>query len=308
MHIRAMDLNLLPILSALFETRSVSRAADLLNVTQPAVSRALQRLRAHFDDPLFVRGQGGLVPTQRALEMEPILAEMLGRLEGLLAPSVFDPKTLEREFVLTGSDYCENVLLPPLLPILRERAPRVSVRLTQITDKMWEHLEQGKTDLIMLPEQNMHPNTQHRFLFSDPYVCIAAPGHPQILDALDLDTFCKVPHLQVKAKSSDAEPPSPIDTLLEKMNRKRHVAATVSTMFSVGRIVSQSDLIATLPKRVADISRETLSLKIYPMPIALWDVRIALGWHNRAQDDPAHKFFRDLIVTTVGQGNTASPS
>ncbi len=131
-----MDLNLLPILAALFEMRSVSRAADLLNVTQPAVSRALQRLRAYFGDPLFVRGKGGLVPTQRALEMEPVLTGILRSLEGMLSPPVFDPMTLEREFVLTGSDYCENVLLPPMLRALRGRAPGVTARLTQITDTM----------------------------------------------------------------------------------------------------------------------------------------------------------------------------
>ena len=296
-----MDLNLLPILAALFEMRSVSRAADLLNVTQPAVSRALQRLRAHLGDPLFVRGKGGLVPTQRALEMEPVLAEMLRGLEGMLSPPGFDPMTLEREFVLTGSDYCENVLLPPLLMRLRERAPGVTVRLTQITDAMRGQLEQGKTDFILLPEQNMHPDTQRRFLFSDPYVCIAASHHPQIQGALELDAFCSVPHLQVSAKSSDVQPISPIDTILEKMNRKRRVVASVPTMFSAGRIVAQSDLIATLPRRVAEIAAETLPIKIHSMPINLWDVRIALGWHRRAHSDPAHKFFRNIIVETLGE-------
>ncbi len=145
----------------------------------------------------------------------------------------------------------------------------------------------------------MRPDTQHRFLFSDPYVCIAAANHPLIRDTLDIDSFCAAPHIQVRAKSSDVQPISPIDSLLEKMNRKRRVAATVFTMFSVGRIVAESDLIATLPKRVADIAAETLPVKLHPLPISLWDVRIALGWHVRAHNDPAHKFFRDLIVESV---------
>jgi DNA-binding transcriptional LysR family regulator len=179
MHIRAMDLNLLPVLAALFEAKSVSRAAGLLNLTQPAVSRALARLRDHFRDALFVRGQGGLAPTARALAIQPVLSEMLGDLEGLLAPAKFDAKTLVREFVLTGSDYCENVLLPPLLSAVRKRAPGVTLRLTSITDKMWEQLEQGKIDLIVLPESSMQPNTRRRFLFSDPYVCLAAKKHPK---------------------------------------------------------------------------------------------------------------------------------
>jgi len=127
---------------------------------------------------------------------------MLGKLEGLLVPSAFDPKALVRELVLTGSDYCENVLLPPLLSALRDRAPGVTVRLTQITDKLWEHLEQGKIDLVVLPEQNMHPNTRRRLLFSDPYVCIAAEKHPQIRKKLDLDAFCAIPHIQAKAKAT----------------------------------------------------------------------------------------------------------
>lgn len=296
-----MDLNLLPILAAVFEAGSVSRAAALLNVTQPAVSRALKRLRDHFRDPLFVRGQGGLAPTSRALEIRPVLFEMLRELEGLLVPATFDPKTLEREFVLTGSDYCENVLLPPMLSALRERAPGVTVRLTSITDAMWEHLERGKTDLVVLPERSMQPNTRHRLLFSDPYVCLAASHHPEIPGVLDLDAFCRVPHVQVKAKATDVPSRSPIDSILETMGRRRRVAATVSTMFSVGRIVAHSDLIATLPRRVAEVATGTLPVRIHPAPIDLWDVRIAVGWHERCQDDPGHRFFRDLVVATVGE-------
>jgi DNA-binding transcriptional LysR family regulator len=305
MHIRSMDLNLLPVLAALFEARSVSRAAALLNLTQPAVSRALQRLRAHFKDPLFVRGQRGLSLTARALAIQPVLGEMLGSLEDLLAPADFDPKALVRELVLTGSDYCENVLLPPLLSVLRERAPGVTVRLTSITDRLWEHLDQGKIDLVVLPEQSMQPNTRHRFLFSDPYVCVAASKHPRIRKKLDLDAFCAIPHVQVKAKASEVSARSPIDTILDRLDRKRTVAATVSTMFSVGRIVAESDLIATLPRRVAEIAAATLPVRLHPMPIELWDVRIALGWHERCQDDPAHKFLRDLVVSTVGEDRAA---
>lgn len=310
MHIRSMDLNLLPVLAALFEARSVSRAAALLNVTQPAVSRALQRLRAHFRDPLFVRGQGGLTATARALAIEAVLFEMLGKLEGLLAPAVFDPKTLVRELVLCGSDYCENVLLPPLLVALRERAPRVTVRLTQITDGMWEQLEQGAIDLVVLPERSMQPNTRHRLLFTDPYVCLAAKRHPKLRRGLDLDAFCALPHVQVKAKSTQVPSRSPIDTILGAMGRKRTVAATVSTMFSVGRIVAESDLITTLPRRVAELAAATLPVRIHALPIELWDVRIALGWHERCQDDPAHRFLRDLLVETIaergGQGASSA--
>jgi DNA-binding transcriptional LysR family regulator len=168
MHIRSMGLNLLPMLAALFEAKSVSRAAALLNLTQPAVSRGLQRLRAHFRDPLFVRGRGGLTATARARAIEAVLFEMLGKLEELLAPAAFDPRTMVRELVLCGSDYCENVLLPPILAALREHAPGVTVRLTQITDSMWEQLEQGDIDLVVLPERSMQPSTRHRLLFSDP--------------------------------------------------------------------------------------------------------------------------------------------
>jgi DNA-binding transcriptional LysR family regulator len=299
-----MDLNLLPILAALFEAKSVSRAADLLNVTQPAVSRSLKRLRDHFRDPLFVRGRGGLMPTARASEIQPVLFGMLGGLEGLLAPAEFDPKTLVREFVLMGSDYCDNVLLPPILRALRGRAPGVTLRLMSITETMWDHLEQGKIDLIVLPEQNMRPHTRHRFLFQDPYVCLAAKKHPRIRGRLDLEAFCRVPHIQVKAKSTDVPARSPIDTILEKLGRTRTVAATVPTMFSVGRIVAESDLIATLPKRVADLAVATLPVRSHPLPIELWDVRIALGWHERSQADPGHKFFRDLVAETVGEKGT----
>jgi DNA-binding transcriptional LysR family regulator len=204
-----------------------------------------------------------------------------------------------RELVLTGSDYCENVLLPPLLSLLRDRAPGVTVRLTAITDKMWEQLEQGKTDLVVLPEQSMQPCTRHRLLFSDPYVCLAASKHPGIRKELDLDAFCALPHIQVKAKATQVPSRSPIDTILDQLDRKRTVAATVSTMFSVGRIVAESDLIATLPRRVAEIAAATLPVRIHPMPIDLWDVRIALGWHERCQDDPTHKFLRDLVVAAV---------
>lgn len=192
----------------------------------------------HFKDPLFVRGRGALVPTSRALAIEPIVLQMLGTLDGLLSKAPFDVKTVEREFVIMGSDYCENVLLPPLLSALREQTSGVTVRLTSITDGMSAQLEQEKIDCVILPEQRMQPTLQHRFLFADPYVCIAAKPHPQILNRLDLDVFCGLPHVQVIAKSGEVPCISPIDTILGKMNRRRRVMATVSTQFSVGRIVA----------------------------------------------------------------------
>jgi DNA-binding transcriptional LysR family regulator len=156
-----------------------------------------------------------------------------------------------------------------------------------------------------MPEQSMQPNTRHRFLFSDPYVCLAAGKHPRIRKKLDLDAFCEIPHIQVKAKATEVSSRSPIDTILDQLDRKRTVAATVSTMFSVGRIVAESDLIATLPRRVAELAAATLPVRIHPMPIDLWDVRVALGWHERCQDDPAHKFLRDLVVSAVGEYSAA---
>jgi DNA-binding transcriptional LysR family regulator len=110
----------------------------------------------------------------------------------------------------------------------------------------------------------------------------------------------------VKAKATHVPSRSPIDTILGTMGRKRTVAATVSTLFSVGRIVAESDLIATLPRQVARLAAATLPVRIHPLPIELWDVRIALGWHERCQDDPVHRFLRDLLVKTIGEGGAVT--
>lgn len=197
--IRTLDLNLLKALDALLDERNVTRAAVRLAITQPAMSGMLTRLRDSFDDPLFVRTQRGVVPTQRALELAGPVKQVLGEVDALLQPPTFDPSTASLTLSVAATDYGLRAVVVPFLLALRQRAPHVRLAARPVKDALVQaQLERGELDLALLTPDSTPADLYARHLFEERYVCALRRDHPGARDRrLSLDRFCALDHALV---------------------------------------------------------------------------------------------------------------
>lgn len=287
-HLRELDLNLLVVLQALIEEKSVTRAAARLGVTQPAVSRSLARLRVVFDDPLFVRAGASLQPTTRTESVSAPLAQLLSDLESrVLAPERFDPGNSDRSFTIAAADYSELPLLPRLAAHLGAHAPRVRLRVIAAARDVASMVEEA--DLAIGP-RSKEGSLRSRRLFVDPFVCIVRRDHP--LEALDLERFVRMQHLLIAPRQT---PGGVVDDALAALGHTRTVAMQVQGFQVAPAIVAASDLVCTLPRSVALRGAELYPIRLLPPPLVLPDIRMHLCWHPRWQHDPGHIWLRDLV-------------
>ena len=198
-NIKNLDLNLLKALDALLDERSVTRAAERLSLTQPAVSGMLTRLRESFDDPLFVRTQRGIAPTLRAQALAGPLKELLCNAEALLRPQGFDPATAHMTLRIAATDYALQAVVLPFLAVLRQRAPGVCVAVVPAQHlPLHERLERGDIDLALITPENTAPDLHARRLFDERYVCVMRADHPDARRrCLSLARFCELDHALV---------------------------------------------------------------------------------------------------------------
>jgi DNA-binding transcriptional LysR family regulator len=290
-----VDLNLLVALNALLAEKSVTRAAGRLGLTQPAMSHALRRLRALFDDPLLVRTPRGMLPTAKAQRLdEPvqrILADVARTFHGEPA---FDPRTARRTFTIFASDYCAFLLLPRMLARLSSIAPGVDLVVrTGITDYVLA-LEDGRLDVLLGVYDQDARNAYKQKLFRERFVCMVRRDHPQVKQTLRLDDYVSVPHLLVAPRG--ARPGGYIDDELAKRDGRRRIALTVPHFLLAPHIVASSDLILTVAERIARVFADLLPLRILEPPIKLSSFTISQYWHERQHNDPAHVWFRSVVA------------
>ncbi len=292
--IRGVDLNLLKALDALLDTRSVTKAAERLGLTQPAVSGMLTRLRETFDDPLFIRSQRGVLPTPRAEALALPLRQALMDIQALLAPQAFLPAKAAMTVTIAATDYAQKAVLLPLMSALRREAPgiRISVRPVDLSG-FSQQMESGTLDMALVTP-DMALDTMHsRMLFSETYSCILRPGHPAAGTPLDLDRFCALDHALMSHDGSKFR--GATDTALEALGRSRRVAAVVPSFLILIDLVRESDLVAMVPSRLlADVK----DLLVVPPPIPIPGFAKILVWHERLQSDPAQKWIRDRLAMT----------
>ena len=293
-----MDLNLLLCLHALLEERSVSRAAVRAGLSQPAMSRALARLRDHLDDALLVRNGRGMSATRRAEALALPLRALLGDLDGLLGNRpTFTPASAERVFRIGTADYGAAVLIPPLLARVAREAPGVVVEVHPVPDDVGGALESGRLDVAVIPRRAAIAGLVWRHLFAEHFVCVVRGGHPRAgRKPLTLDDFCALGHIVVVPSG---RPGSPVDDALARRGRKRHVVLRLPSFLVAPMVVASSDLVVTTPARLAE-RFAGLPLVTHVPPLAIPGFRVALGWHERHRGEPGHVWFRG-IVAEVGQ-------
>lgn len=297
--LRALDLNLLLILHVLLSERSVTRAAAKLSITQSAVSHALAKLRDRLDDPLFIRTAAGLVPTVRAEQLAPQLEESLAGIERALRfEAGFDPRTAARTFTLAAADFAELVLLPPLLHRLGTIAPQLDLRVRPPNDAL-EGLESGAVDLLIGLSGPAASGLKRQKLFEDRFVSILRQGHPEAGAKLTLDQFCQLPHALIAPRGQSR---GIVDDELARIGRSRRIGLIVPHFLIAPLMIAESELILTLPERVATRFAELLPLQIFPPPLELPPITISQAWHERSQHDPAHVWLRQQIVEVAAAG------
>lgn len=297
--IRAIDFSLLRTFDVLYEERNVTRAARRLFVTQSTVSGALARLRALFDDPLFVRKQGGMLPTRRAEALAPRIRRLLVDLESVLEPAAFDPATAALTVSISANDYGQTVLLVPLIAALRECAPRlkIAIRPFEVAD-LADKLARREIDIAVTVPEMAPPDHPSRFLFSDRYVGVVRRDHPVRGARISLDAFCAYPHVLVSPTGGAFA--GVTDKALLDVGRRREVRISVPNFRLVLDVLQTGDYIAVLPELTLRGRPPGVRKLELPIPVPGPDAIIV--WHPRLQDDPAYAWLRERIVETAQAG------
>jgi DNA-binding transcriptional LysR family regulator len=294
--IRKLDLNLLRALDALLDERSVTRAADRLALTQPAVTGMLNRLRESFDDPLFVRAQRGIVPTLRAEQLALPIKQLLADVEGMLQPRSFDPQTADLTLKLASTDYALRAIVVPFLSALRKQAPNMRVSVLPMDDQaLGQQLERGDVDLALLANGAAAPDLHVMPLFEERYVCVMRADHPDATSTpISLARFCALDHVLVSLSGGGFH--GVTDEALRKIGKSRRVTVSVSSFLVLPEILMVSDLIAVVPRRLA-IGNPGLTI-VQP-PVEIPGFSKLLAWHERTHRDAGHRWVRSLLADTV---------
>jgi len=300
MNIQSIDLNLLVAFEALMEERNVTRAARRVGLSQPAMSNALTRLRRTFDDPLLVRTPGGMSPTPAAQALIETIHPALSKLrEALDEKPAFNPAASSRIFHVLTSDYAEIVLLAPLIGRLRQLASGISLRVHRPPNVFQPPSRTALADSFDLaigffPDAlSLDASVRSEVLFEEDNVCIASANHPSIKSRITIRQYASAQHAAVFYKS---EGPGVIDTILAQKGLTRQLAVLAPHFASVPFIVAGSDLIATLPRRLAVRFRKQLKLQMLTVPFPMPSFRLSMLWHERVESDPAHAWIRGLVM------------
>ena len=306
--VSGIDLNLLVYFEALFTEGGVSRAAERVNLSQPAISLALKRLREIFDDPLLVRTPRGMVPTHRAQELIGPVRTMLAQSRDLLGTRKdFNPAQATGPLNLVATDYVSSMVLPKLIRRLAVDAPLASI-VSRPTNpfylKNW--FEDGKVALGIGYSEEPPAELHMRPLFDDPLVCIASRGHPGISRTLSLDQFCKFPHVAVRPMGTPHYAIC-LEKELAAHDREIRVGLLVSDFLIAPEVVSQTEMIALVPTSLARRYAEAKSLQVLAPPVPLPPLRFSMIWHERSHRDPVYQWLRQVVAEVCEGSLSESP-
>ncbi|RRC96635.1 LysR family transcriptional regulator [Amphritea balenae] len=305
MNLDQIDLNLLVYLDVLLRERNVTRSASLLGITQPAMSNGLRRLRETFGDPLLVRTSDGMMPTERAQAIQPLLRNVLASVEQVIEPSSsFDPATSDRVFRIMTSDYGEATLLPKLLKRLRKEAPDIVLDILTPSDMSFTEVEQGLVDLVINRFDTMPQSFHQKTLWRDGFSCLFAVDNP-ISSDFRLETYIAAYHVWVSKTGmgagmgispKDTKRLGWVDEALDQIGHKRKIRVFTRHYQSAAHIAEQKGLIATIPTRAATAQSDNPRLEIRQPPFEIPDFELKMAWSPLIQHNVAHKWLRDLVA------------
>ena len=293
MRFKGLDLNLIYALRMLLEERSVSRAAVRVNISQPAMSAALTRLREYFSDELLVQVGRRMVPTAYAESLKPLILQLLEKADELISTSsTFDPSTTSRRFRISASDYMVTVVIGPLKRRLDTLAPGIRIDVYPIGPESTTAMEKGDIDLVISPEQYLSPSHPSELLLEDAHVVVGWKENPAMAAPLDRKTLLSLGHVAVRfGQSREA---SFSEQQLYPQMEKQRIELTTNSFSSVPSLVVGTMRIALLQRRLANAFIDLLPIVAHPDPLDLPPLREMVQYHTARANDPA-------IAWMVGQ-------
>ena len=305
-----IDLNLLKYLDVLLRERNVTRAASQLGLSQPAMSNGLRRLRVLFDDPLLVRTSDGMTPTERALELQPVIRNVLATVDKAVQPqTAFDATSSDRVFRIMASDYAESTIFPQLLHRLRDDAPGVVLDIMTPSDVSYLDVEQGKVDMVINRFDSIPQSFHQMTIWRDSFACLFSAQNP-IRDKFNLETYLQAQHIWVSKTGmgvgvginpDDVQRLGWVDEALNELGKKRHITVFTRHYQAAMLLAEQKDLIVTIPSKAALLRQNNPRVVIKEPPFKIPPIDLKVAWSPLLQHNPAHQWMRRLIVEVAQQ-------
>lgn len=300
-----IDLNLLVYLDVLLRECNVTQAANQLGLSQPAMSNGLRRLRDLFNDPLLVRTSDGMTPTARALELEPLVRDILSGIERAIQPtSEFDPMDAKQVIRVMASDYAESTLFPAVLQQLRELAPGLTLDVMTPSDVSFLDVERGKIDLVINRFDQMPQSFHQITLWTDSFSCLLNRDNP-ILERFNLESYLAANHIWVSKTGmgvgvgvdpDDVQRLGWVDHALDAIGKKRNIRVFTRHYQAAMTLAEQNDLIVTLPTRATWLKRDNPRVVVRDCPFTVPPLELKMAWSPLLQHNPAHRWVRQLIT------------
>ncbi len=306
-----LDLNLLRVFDAVMTEQNLTRAANLLAMTQPAVSNALRRLRDALGDELVIRTAHGVKPTSRATELWPVVRRALSDLEAAVTPDTFDVSLATTTFRMAMADATAALWLPFLVRAVEKEAPGLNVRMVPLTTREPRPmLLRGDINLaigffpgvaaqLASGQNTAVSQIRHERLYTGEYVCVMRKNHPLAKEELTLDSYCAAHHLLV---SFSGRAKGLMDDAISELGRERRILLTVNQFFTAGKVVASSDLITVLPRHLIASTGMAEALVVKELPFTLPDVHVDMLWHERDARNPAHRWLREHLIASTDDG------
>jgi DNA-binding transcriptional LysR family regulator len=294
--LRKLDLNLLVTLDALLLEHNVTRAAERLNLSQPAVSVQLAKLRDVFGDPLLLPGPRGMLPTARADALRAPLRLALESLERAVTPATpFDPATASNTWRVAAADYGESTIVLPALIGLRSAAPGTRLAVLDLApSRIARQAEQGEIDLAFHIREDAPAGLRQRLMFKERYVLVGRAAHPGLKRRPTLKQFCKLDHVIVSTDGGGFH--GTTDTALAQLGLARRVVLSVPHFLFLKSVLANTDLVAMLPSRLV---RDASDLRVVEPPVEVPGFEMLMLWHERSHRDPSHQWLREHIAGSV---------
>lgn len=291
MNTTKIDLNLFIVFDAIYSQQSLTRAAGVLHVSQPAVSGSLAKLRSIFDDPLFVRTSVGMVPTPLARQLVGTVRESLKNLDSCVAARIpFEASTASRTFRIHATENAELILLPAMLKQLKRHAPKINLEVVFFDRREVAYqMASGNVHLAVDAPLLSHPELISQPLQTDHYVCVMRPNHPLCNKAMTLEEFLEHEHIHISSRMKGA---GHIDLALRSIGQKRRIALRLQHYAALPTLLAESDFIAAVPATVA--SHWHLSKQ--PLPFDTPKLELQLFWHKSVEHDPAVLWLREFTM------------
>lgn len=310
MNLKNIDLNLLVYLDVLLLKRNVTRAAESLGISQPAMSNGLQRLRKLFNDPLLVRTSNGMSPTERAERLQPLVREIIMSVEKAVeSEQEFEPARANRVFRISVSDYTESTLVPQLLRYMRSRAPNITLDFLTPSDVTFEDLEHSHVDMVINRFDALPESLHQRTVWHDSFSCLVSHNNPIRYD-FSIENYLLANHIWVSKTGMGVgvgvEPGAVqklgwVDDALAVIGKKRRIRVFTRHYQAAMKLAEARDLVVTLPTRAANLVKDNPEVVILEPPFEIPEIELQMAWSPLLQHNPAHQWLRRVIVEVAGE-------